>query len=348
MMKDEQMSMADPLPERHILVTGGAGYLGSLMIGRLLHLGYAVTVVDDLLYGGESLLAYFSHPNFQFVKANVCDERSILNSLNQGRSSPEAVVHLAGIVGFPDCQAVGRQVAWRYNVEATESVFEQSLDLGISRFLFASTYSIYGPSLDGKPLNEDAPLNPGSLYAETMFNAEKYLLSKTESACTPVIFRMAHLYGLSPRPRFDLLVNQFVLDAYTKREIVIYQRGYSRAFMHVGDAVEGLLLGLTAKEEIVRGQVFNLGSEAGNVTKDEIAKIILTRLPETTVRYKDLTFGGDMRDFQVSFKKVRQTLGFKTRFEIADGVREILLALRRGVIDDPRDIRYRNAQFVVA
>lgn len=340
--------MAELNTERHIVVTGGAGYLGSLLIGKLLHLGYAVTAVDDLLYGGESLLAYFSHPNFHFVKANVCEPRSIRNTLNPGLPSPEAVVHLAGIVGFPACQAVGRQVAWRYNVESTERVFEQSIELGVGRFLFASTYSIYGPSLDGTPLTENSPINPGSLYAETMFNAEKLLLGQKDSNCIPVVFRMAHLYGLSPRPRFDLMVNQFVLDAYTKREMVIYQRGYSRSFMHVRDAVEGLILGLNAADEVIRGQIYNLGSETGNITKDDIAQIILTRLPETTVRYKDLTFGGDMRDFQVSYKKVQENLDFNIQFEVEDGVREVLQALHRGIIDDPKDHKYRNAQFIVA
>lgn len=343
-----RVKMTDQGVKRHIVVTGGAGYLGSILIGRLLHLGYTVTAVDDLLYGGESLLAYFSHPNFQFVKANVCESRAMLNTLNPDLPSPEAVVHLAGIVGFPACQAVGRQVAWRYNVESTERVFEQSLDLDVSRFLFASTYSIYGPSFDGKPLTENSPLNPGSLYAETMLNAEKLLISQKDSDCAPVVFRMAHLYGLSPRPRFDLMVNQFVLDAYLKREMVIYQRGYSRSFMHVRDAVEGLILGLTAEDEVVRGQIFNLGSETGNITKDDIAKVILMRLPETTVRYKDLTFGGDMRDFQISFKKIHEDLGFKIQFGVEDGVKEVLQALRSGIIDNPRDTRYRNAQFIVA
>lgn len=348
MMIADQEKMVNPGADRHIVVTGGAGYLGSLLIGRLLQLGYSVTAIDDLLYGGESLLAYFSHPNFHFVKANVCESRAIINTLNLEIPSPEAIIHLAGIVGFPACQAVGRQVAWRYNVESTERVYEQSLDLNVSRFLFASTYSIYGPSLDGKPLTESSPLNPGSLYAETMLNAEKLLMSQKDSACAIVVFRMAHLYGLSPRPRFDLMVNQFVLDAYLRREMVIYQRGYSRSFMHVRDAVEGLILGLTAEDEVIRGQIFNLGSETGNVTKDDIAKVILTRLPETSVRYKDLTFGGDMRDFDISFKKIRERLGFKIQLGVEDGVREILQALRSGIIENPKDTRYRNAQFIVA
>lgn len=329
------------------MITGGAGFMGSLLCGHLLRLGYSVTVVDDLLYGGESLLAYFSHPEFNFVRANVCEPRAIRNALNPEWPLPEAVLHLAGIVGFPACQAVGRQVAWRYNVEATQRVFNQAVELGVERFLFASTYSNYGTSRQEEPATEASPLNPQSLYAETMVNVEKFLMAQSDSACAPLVFRMAHLYGLSPRPRFDLIVNQFVLEAYTKRELLIYQRGYSRSFMHVQDAVRGFVLGLQADEANVRGQVYNLGSVSGNQTKDEIVEVILKRLPETTVRYKDLTFGGDMRDFHVSFDKVRQRLGFETRLEVEDGVREVLHALRNGIIDNPQDQRYRNAKFIV-
>ena len=336
------------MDEKHVLITGGAGYLGSLLSGHLLRLGYSVTVVDDLLYGGESLLAFFSHPQFHFVKANVCESRSIRSAINQTMPVPNGVIHLAGIVGFPACQAVGRHVAWRYNVEAAQRVFEQAEDLGIERFVFASTYSNYGTSRDDEPATEESPVNPQSLYAETMVAVEKYLQAQTGSGCAPLIFRMAHLYGLSPRPRFDLLVNQFILEAYTQRDLLIYQRGYSRSFMHVQDAVRGLVAGLQSEIKKVRGQIFNLGSETGNLSKDKIVEVILRRLPETTVRYKDLTFGGDMRDFHVSYEKIRKELGFETRFTVEDGVREVLNALRSGIIDNPKDQRYRNAKFIVS
>jgi nucleoside-diphosphate-sugar epimerase len=331
----------------HILITGGAGYIGSLLTGHLLRLGYAVTVVDDLLFGGESLVAYFSHPDFRFVKGNIGESRTLRNAVLPDWPFPQAVVHLAAIVGFPACQAVGRQVAWRYNVEATQRVFEQSVEMGVGRFVYASTYSNYGLSPDGRPVTEESPLNPQSLYAETKVTAERYLLAQTESPCTPLIFRLATLYGLSPRTRFDLIVNQFVLEAHTKREVLIYQRGYSRSFMHVRDAVYGLTLGLQAPEESVRGQVYNLGSKEGNHTKDEIIALILKRLPETVVRYKDMTFGGDMRDISVSFDKVYDRLGFETRLSVDDGVREVLHALRDGVFGNPYDPKYRNAQFIV-
>jgi nucleoside-diphosphate-sugar epimerase len=334
--------------EKHILITGGAGYLGSQACGHLLRLGYEVTVVDDLLYGGESLLAYFSHPQFHFLKANVCEPRTIRSAIDPKLPAPEAILHLAGIVGFPACQAVGRHVAWRYNVEAAQQVFDQANELGVKRFIFASTYSNYGISGRDEPATEESSLNPQSLYAETMAAAEKYLLAQSDADCAPLVFRMAHLYGLSPRPRFDLLVNQFVWEAYSKRTLLIYQRGYSRSFMHVSDAVRGLITGLQCEEKKVRGQIYNLGSATGNLSKDKIVEVILQRLPETTVNYKDLTFGGDMRDFHVSFKKIQEQLGFETRFTIEDGVREVLNALRSGIIDNPKDPRYRNAKFIVS
>jgi len=337
-------SVSEP---QHILITGGAGYIGSLLAGELLRQDYKVTVVDDLLFGGESILAYLPDANFHFVKSNVCESRAIRSALRTDWPRPQAIVHLAGIVGFPACQAVGRQVAWRYNVEGTQSVYDQAEALGVERFLYASTYSNYGLSLDGKPVNEETPLNPQSLYAETKIASERLLLGQPDAACAPLIYRIATLYGLSPRTRFDLIVNQFVLEAYSRRELLIYQRGYSRSFAHIQDAIAGIILGLRSSLEKIRGQVFNLGSKEGNYTKDQIVASILKRLPETTVRYKDMTFGGDMRDISVDFSKIERELGFKACLNVDDGIREILQALRNGIIRNPQDQQYRNAQFIV-
>jgi nucleoside-diphosphate-sugar epimerase len=331
----------------HVIITGGAGYIGSLLAGELLRAGYKVTVLDKLLFGGDSLVPYLSHPNFHFAKVDVWEPRALRESIKAQGSTADAVIHLAAIVGFPACQAVGHQVAWRYNVEATQHVFEQAEELGAKRFVFASTYSNYGHSLDGNLVTEESPLNPQSLYAETKIAAEQFLTGHKEANCAPVIFRLATLYGISPRTRFDLIVNQFVLDAYTKRELLIYQRGYSRSFVHVRDVVAGFVLGLNANEEIVRGQIFNLGTELGNYRKDQIVDLILKRLPEITVRYKDLTFGGDMRDISVSFEKIRRVLNYKTELDVDDGVREVLHALQTGLIKNPHDERFRNAQFIV-
>ncbi len=217
----------------------------------LLQRNYHVTVVDDLLFGGESLLGYWDHPNFRFVKGDVCDA-SVLSRLSSIRNPHSdfhnvfAVVHLATIVGFLACQAVGKQVAWRYNVESVQRVFEFAEKVGAERFVFSSTYSNYALGKNG-PVAEDSPLYPQSLYAETKIAAEEWLLtqsghsgtsdepsgmSRGASRCAPLIFRFATLYGVSPRTRFDLIINQFVLEALTKRELIIYQRGYSRSFVH--------------------------------------------------------------------------------------------------------------------
>jgi nucleoside-diphosphate-sugar epimerase len=333
--------------QKHILITGGAGYIGSILTSELLRQNHQVTILDSLLFGGESIMPFMSHPNFHFIKADVTESRAVRDGIKKDWDKPSAVIHLAGIVGFPACQAVGKQVAWKYNVEATKLAYEQSADLGVERFVFASTYSNYGLSPDGKPVTEESPLNPQSLYAETKIAAEEYLLNQKDSSCAPLLFRFATLYGISPRTRFDLIVNQFVLEAFTKRQLIIYQRGYSRSFVHIRDVVRGIIMGLEAEQNKIRGQVFNLGTENGNYTKSDIVNLVLKRMPETIVEYKDLTFGGDMRDITVSFEKIKRVLGFETTLDVDDGVREVLFALKSGLIRNPTAEHYRNAQFIV-
>ncbi len=335
------------MTERHILITGGAGYIGSILTSELLRANYRVTVLDSLLFGGESIVPFLNHPNFHFVKADVTENRAVRDSLKRDWQKPDTVIHLAAIVGFPACQAVGKQVAWKYNVEATKNVYGQSADLGVERFVFASTYSNYGLSEDGKPVTEESPLNPQSLYAETKIASEEFLLAQKDSVTAPLLFRFATLYGISPRTRFDLIVNQFVLEAFTKRALIIYQRGYSRSFVHIRDVVRGVMMGIEADKDIVRGQVFNLGTENGNYSKNDIVGLVLKRMPETIVEYKDMSFGGDMRDITVSFEKIKRVLGFDTTLNVDDGVREVLFALKSGLIRNPTDDRYRNAQFIV-
>lgn len=341
----------------HILVTGGAGYIGSLLTGVLLQRGYHVTVVDDLLFGGESILAYFSHPNFRFIKGDVSDPAALSTLYSNLESSNlqsaicnpiAAVVHLAAIVGFPACQAVGKPVAWRYNVESVQRAFAFAERVGAERFIFSSTYSNYGLAKDGQPVTEESPLYPQSLYAETKIAAEEWLLAQAKtSRVSPLIFRFATLFGVSPRTRFDLIVNQFVLEAMTKRELIIYQRGYSRSFVHVRDVVEGICLGLAAPADQIRGQVYNLGSDAGNCTKDDIVTLVKKHVEGLKVTHKDLSFGGDMRDITVSFAKIREQLDFVPKLSVEDGIVEVRDALQFGLIKDATDSRYRNAQFIV-
>jgi nucleoside-diphosphate-sugar epimerase len=332
---------------KRILITGGAGYIGSLLTGVLLSRDCHITVVDDLLFGGETLLGYWHHPNFQFIKGDVCDEAFLKQTVLE-ETTFDAVVHLAAIVGFPACQAVGRQVAWRYNVEAVQRVFEIAEALEVERFILASTYSNYGLSQDGQPVTEDSPLHPQSLYAETKIAAEQYLLGQAEGAhCAPIIYRFATLFGISPRTRFDLIINQFVLEALTKRKLIIYQRGYARSFVHVRDVCEAIWLALETSLPTVRGQIFNVGSDDSNYTKDEIVALVQQYVTGTEVEYKDLTFGGDMRDIRVSFTKIQQKLGYAPKISVEEGICEVRNAIVDGLIKEPLDSRYRNAQFIV-
>ncbi len=328
----------------HVLITGGAGYIGSLLTSKLLQIGHRVTVLDDLLWGGESLLAHFTNPRFRFAKVNITEPEEARPYFD----GVDAVVHLAAIVGFPACQQVGPKVARLYNVEATRYMYDLADATGANRFIFASTYSNYGIAESGEPVDETSSLNPQSLYAETKIEAEQFLLGQGAGAsCAPVLLRFATLFGVSPRTRFDLIVNQFVLEAMTKSELIIYQRGYYRSFVHVSDSVDGIILALQAGQEKVAGEIFNIGSEHGNWSKDQIVEAVAQVVPRVSVRYKDLSFGGDMRDIRVRFDKARRVLGFKAEVTVEQGIREVYDAIHLGIIQDPLSPKYRNATFIV-
>jgi len=319
------------MKKQHILITGGAGYIGSLLCGDLLHRGYRVTVIDNLLYGGDSLLGYLAHPRFAFHKADVCDKEG----LRPHFQGADLVVHLAAIVGYPACTRAGGEASYACNLDGTRNAFELAEEAKAERFLFSSTYSNYGVAEDGRPVTEDSPLYPQSLYAETKIAAEKFLIEQAaRSRCAPVVYRFATLFGPSPRTRFDLIINQFVLEALRAGKLVIYQKDYNRSFVHIRDVVEAVRLALAAPLEKIRGQVFNVGSNRGNYSKEKIARLVQRYVPGLEVEYKDLRFDGDMRDIKVSFDKIERRLGFKARISVEDGIQEMVEILRSGLLSD--------------
>jgi len=333
------------MPGSRIAITGGAGYIGSLLTGGLLRRGHQVTVLDTLLFGGESLLAHLAHPSFAFRKMDVADRKNDLVPL---LGASDIVFHLAAIVGFPACQQIGEQAAWHYNVEATQRVFQAAETAGVSRIVFASTYSNYGIAEGGAPVTETSPLRPQSLYARTKIASEEYLLEQgRRSPVTVVIPRFATLYGISPRTRFDLIVNQFVLEALTKRKLVIYQGDYTRSFIHVGDVVDALIQMAEAPAERVRNEIFNVAAANGNYSKLQLVELIRRKVSTVEIEYRDLSFGEDMRDVAVSCEKIGRVLGFRARREVEDGIVEIRDAIESGLIKDPSSAKYRNHQFIV-
>ena len=322
----------------HVLVTGGAGYLGSVLVPLLLKHGHQVSVVDDLLHGGHSLLSYIYDDNFRFIKGDVRSNGPQVDVLD----GVDAIVHLAAIVGDAAC-ARQPETARQVNLDASLSLYDKARKHGVRRFVFASTCSNYGRMPNGAGfLDEESPLSPVSLYARTKVEVEKALLAAGDSVQPAVtILRCSTLYGLSPRMRFDLTVNEFTRDLVTKRHLVIFGGQFWRPYIHVRDAAEVFRLVLTAPLECVAGQVFNAGDSDQNFQKDQLVEMIRAQLDFET-QVEQVEKQEDPRDYRVSFAKIRKHLAFCPSRTVEDGIREVRTAIEDGLIPDVENPRYRN------
>jgi nucleoside-diphosphate-sugar epimerase len=329
---------------KKIVITGGAGYLGSAMIGNLLEKGYFVSVLDNFLYGGSSIIAYLDHPRFHWKRVDILG----ISDIETEFENTFATIHLAAIAGFPACQSIGREMAWRHNVDATLKIFEISKKKGASYFIFPSTYTAFGSEEQSILVNEKAPGNPKTVYAETKIEAEKQLLANQTDECSLIILRFADIYGLSPRTRFDALINQFVWQALNKREIVIFQKGYYRSFIHLRDAIRAVMYMLKAPREKIHNEIFNVGSDQGNFSKEQIAEVVGELIPGTRILRKDVTYGGYRHDIRADFSKIASVLDFKTTMDLKQGITEIKEGILSGLIRDPGSDCYFNARFPIA
>lgn len=317
-----------------ILVTGGAGYVGSMLCRELLSANYDVVAVDCLLFGGESLVDLLADPRFTFVKADVADAAQMQQVFADHRF--DAVVHLAAIVGDPACRNQP-ELATRTMWDGSRTLFELAEANDVGRFLFASTCSNYGKMQGDGEVDEDSDLRPVSLYAELKVKFEQYMLQRD----TPVdftILRFATVYGLSQRPRFDLTVNEFARDAALTGELEIYGQYFWRPYCHVRDIVDAVLLVLASDPQQVGGRAFNVGAGDENYQKRMIADEIAAQMP-VAVSYVDKQ--EDPRDYRVNFDRIA-ALGFRPRFRLPDGIREVATAVRDGLVD-PYAARYRNS-----
>jgi nucleoside-diphosphate-sugar epimerase len=255
----------------------------------------------------------------------------------------DSVVHLAALVGFPACDRAGREMTWCVNVEGTRRVYESAARVGVRRLVYASSYSNYGRAKGDTIVTEESLLFPQSLYAESKIAAERFLLEQTsQGTVTPTCLRLATVFGVSPRTRFDLMVNQFTLEAFVKRRLVLFQQDFKRSFVHVRDVARAISVVLDAPEKLVNGQVFNIGSEKLNTTKSYLVKILQEHWPDVEVEMRDVNFGGDMRSLHVSFDKARKVLGFEAQLSLEEGINELCWALENKVIQEPQSDRYRN------
>jgi len=322
---------------KKVLVTGGAGYIGSVLVGQLLERGYYVKVLDILNFGGESLIYYFNKPNFEFIKGDIRNKEDIINALKD----INAVIHLAAIVGDPAC-AKQPELAKQINWYSSKQLFDYcNNNTEVERFIFASTCSNYGKMLDTDYVDENSPLNPVSLYAELKVKFEKYILeSSTRENFSPTSLRFSTVYGLSPRMRFDLTVNEFMKDATLGRELVVYGEQFWRPYCHVNDLARACIIALEAKEELIDHEVYNVGDTHQNYQKKMIIEEIKKILPELKVRYVEQI--EDPRDYRVNFDKIKSKLGFNITKTISDGLKEIFEIIREGVISDPDSKKYKN------
>jgi nucleoside-diphosphate-sugar epimerase len=322
---------------KKVLVTGVAGYVGSVLLRKLLQKGYVVRGLDCLLFGGESLLGVYDAPNFEFIKGDIRDEQTLF----QATEGVDAVLHLAAIVGEPAC-AKQPELATQTNWDASKMLFDMCVqNKQIRRLIFASTCSNYGKMKDGQHVNEDSPLHPLSLYAEVKVRFEKYLLeSKARSAFIPTPLRFGTIYGLSPRMRFDLTVNEFTRELTFGKKLEVFGPQFWRPYIHIHDVARAYVAVLEADPDKVDHDVFNVGHTDENYQKQMLVDELLKVIPDAQIEY--FAKEHDPRDFKVDFSKIRDTLNWQITKTVPEGIRELHAALKDGLISDPYSARYRE------
>lgn len=322
-----------------ILVTGGAGYIGSTLVRMLLQENYRVVCVDKLNFGGVSLVDIWGDPNFTLHKTDVTDFKELDDIFNQ--YNLDAVIHLAAIVGDPACK-LEPELATRTNLEASIHLLENAKRSNVRKFIFASTCSNYGKMKDSNGyVDETSPLRPVSLYAELKVGFERIILNqeKIASFC-PTVLRFATVYGIAPRMRFDLTVNEFTKELALGRELLVFGEQFWRPYCHVRDISQAIMKVLTSPENRVSYNVFNVGDTSQNYTKKMIVDEVLRQSPFGYVKfvYRD----EDPRDYRVCFDKIKNQLGYTITRTVPVGVQEILTCLRMGIIENPDDHKYYN------
>lgn len=309
-----------------VLVTGGQGYLGSVLVTELLAAGTEVVVVDNGLVPGVRL------PGVTYVAGDV----SLPGDWRSALSGVDAVVHLAAVVGDPAC-AVDEGLSWRVNHVGTVRVAEACRRAGVGRLVFASTCSNYGIADD--EVDVDSPLDPISVYARTKVRAEQYLLATANTGLRPCVLRFATVHGLSPRMRFDLAVNVMTADAVRTGRITVHGGTQWRPFLHVRDAAAAMVR-CVSPSAAVPSAVYNCGSHGENYRMTAVAETIAAEVAGAVVDVRpDLV---DRRSYRVRFDRIADELAFTPRFRMADSVREIRDAMAAGRYADYQAPHYSN------
>ena len=322
-----------------VLVIGGAGYIGSAVIPPLLTRGYRVRILDCLLFGKEPILPLLKHSDVEVCSGDFRNVDTVVSAMRDMQS----VIHLGGLVGDPAC-AVDEELTIQINLIATRMIAQVAKGNAISRFVFASSCSVYGAG--DQMLNEKSQLNPVSLYARSKIASESVLLGMRDSSFEPVILRFGTIYGLSGRTRFDLVVNLMAAKAVLEGVIAVRGRHQWRPFLHVEDAAHAVVLALASRPESVRSVCFNVGSNEQNRTIGQVGELIQSMVPGSVICYSEE--GTDPRNYRVEFQRIREELGFQPNWSLPAGVQQVLTAIMSGKIKDYEDPKYSNVKVISA
>jgi nucleoside-diphosphate-sugar epimerase len=319
-----------------ILVTGGAGYVGAALVEELRERGREVRVLDLLAHGQSQVAERLVRLGVEVLEGDIRDESARSAALENA----VALVHLAAIVGDPAC-ARDPQLSQAVNVAGTRVIAEEAREAGVRHMVFASTCSNYGRMTDPTVrVDESGELAPISLYAEQKVEIERFLLSGALAPMAATCLRFATVYGVAPRMRFDLTVNEFTRDLWADRDLEVFGEQFWRPYVHVRDAAAAIALVLDTGPDLTGGDVFNVGHSDENYRKLDLVEIITGELGRGEVRF--VKRDEDPRDYKVAFEKVRAALGFEPRMRVVDGVREVVEALDAGTFDDAWAPSHRN------
>ncbi|MBI4927421.1 MAG: NAD(P)-dependent oxidoreductase [Anaerolineae bacterium] len=297
--------------------------MGTSLIPQLLQRGYPVRVFDSLMFGGDQILPYFRNPLFEFMRGDVRNENEVRDAVK----GCDIIIHLAAIVGYPACRKEP-QVAEEVNVRGT-----RNLAAAVSKdqlVLFGSTGSNYGAVEN--TCTEETPLNPLSLYGQTKTLAERILVDE----CSTIAYRFATAFGISPRLRLDLLINDFTYRLLTQGYLVVYEKHFMRTFIHVHDMGRAFVFGVEHADQM-RGHIYNIGSDKMNFSKEQICSLINAQVPGY-IHYANVGEDMDKRNYTVSYKKIND-LGYDTTISVEDGISELAKGLSAISFKNP----YSNA-----
>lgn len=317
--------------ERTVLVVGGAGYVGNVLVRRLLEEGYAVRVLDRLIFDhGAAIVPLLEHPRFSLVMGDLRD-RDVVEVALEGATD---VALLAGLVGDPITKTYP-ELSNSINLDGCTALIDALNGRGLDRLVFTSTCSNYGLRTSSEPATEESELAPVSLYAEHKVEIERRILAAAAAGVdyTPTVLRISTAYGLSPRMRFDLTISEFTRTLAAGEELIVYDADTWRPYCHVQDISKAVLTALEASEADVAGEVFNVGHTDENYTKRMVVDVV----QEAIGGSGRVTFeegGRDPRNYRVDFSKIRDRLGYEPDFRVPVSVAAVAEAVQAGAFVD--------------